>query len=165
MGNIHLLKLRSPCLCSIPAARARSPSSPPLPPLPEISREKRKQNPAGFKTHDELVLCACTENPGPINPHDKYGKTLSCPYRIYRIWHNMIKRGGLKARKSFQRDRHAQYYVNVVVCDAWRDFEKFYNWAMLHGYRDDLTIDRIDCRRGYCPEDCAAKLELDEESE
>ena len=92
--------------------------------------------------------------PGPIKPHDKYGKTLSCPYRIYRIWHNMIMRGGLMSRKSFQRDRHAQYYVNVMVCDAWRDFEKFYSWAMSHGYRDDLTLDRIDWRRGYCPENC-----------
>ena len=30
----------------------------------------------------------------------------------------------------------------------------FWFWAMLTGYRDDLTIDRIDWRKGYCPENC-----------
>ena len=92
--------------------------------------------------------------PGPINPHDKYGKTLSCPYRIYRIWHEMKRRCGLIACKSFARNRTAQYYTHVTMCDAWRDFENFYRWAMTHGYREDLTLDRIDWRRGYCPENC-----------
>ena len=26
--------------------------------------------------------------------------------------------------------------------------------VLLAGYRDDLTIDRIDWRKGYCPENC-----------
>lgn len=30
----------------------------------------------------------------------------------------------------------------------------FWFWAMLTGYRDDLTIDRIDWRKGYCHENC-----------
>ena len=90
--------------------------------------------------------------PGPICPHDKYGKTMTSPCRIYRIWQNMKNRCGLQSRKSYQRDRHAKYYAHVTVCDLWRDFANFYCWAMTHGYRDDLTIDRIDWRRGYCPE-------------
>ena len=91
--------------------------------------------------------------PGPLRPRDKNGKWLN-PYRIYRIWLKVKIRGGLTARKSFQRDRHAEYYAHVTVCDEWRSFENFYRWAMSHGYRDDLTIDRIDWRRGYCPENC-----------
>lgn len=30
----------------------------------------------------------------------------------------------------------------------------FYNWSMLNGYRDDLTIDRIDNDKGYSPDNC-----------
>lgn len=41
------------------------------------------------------------------------------------------------------------------MCDEWKnDFMEFYNWAMEHGYRDDLSIDRIDNDKGYCPENC-----------
>ena len=29
-----------------------------------------------------------------------------------------------------------------------------YRWAILAGHRDDLTIDRIDWRGGYCPGNC-----------
>lgn len=41
------------------------------------------------------------------------------------------------------------------MCDEWKnDFSKFYEWAVTHGYRDDLTLDRIDNSKGYTPENC-----------
>ena len=92
--------------------------------------------------------------PGPVRVRGKDGKLQNCPYRIYRIWLQIKRRSGLTCRISFQRDRHAKYYAHVTVCDAWRDFANFYRWAMTHGYREDLTIDRIDWRGGYCPENC-----------
>ena len=33
-------------------------------------------------------------------------------------------------------------------------FGAFQRWAMAHGYRDDLTIDRIDNDKGYSPDNC-----------
>lgn len=43
----------------------------------------------------------------------------------------------------------------ISVCNEWRkNFKSFYDWAMLNGYSDDLTIDRIDVDRNYEPSNC-----------
>ena len=88
--------------------------------------------------------------PGPIFV-TRNGKRSS-PYRLYRIWANMRKRA--LHYPSYMCDRHIKYYAHVTMCDEWRSFEAFYFWAILAGYRDDLTIDRIDWREGYSPENC-----------
>ena len=41
------------------------------------------------------------------------------------------------------------------MCEEWKnDFLKFKDWAIKNGYKDDLTIDRTDVNKNYCPENC-----------
>ena len=45
----------------------------------------------------------------------------------------------------------------ITVCDEWlgeNGFINFYNWAITHGYRDDLTINRINNDGNYEPSNC-----------
>lgn len=70
--------------------------------------------------------------------------------RLYAIYKHMLN------RCYNQNDIN---YVNyggrgITVCDEWATFESFYEWANNSGYKDDLSIDRIDVNRGYSPDNC-----------
>lgn len=43
----------------------------------------------------------------------------------------------------------------ITVCDEWRNKRKnFKDWAMRNGYKDGLTLDRINNDGGYTPSNC-----------
>ena len=43
----------------------------------------------------------------------------------------------------------------ISVCEEWmQSFINFYEWAMLNGYNDNLTLDRIDPNGNYEPNNC-----------
>lgn len=42
----------------------------------------------------------------------------------------------------------------IRVCGEWEDFSCFREWALSHGYRDDLTLDRVNNNKGYGPGNC-----------
>lgn len=71
--------------------------------------------------------------------------------RLYRIWQ------GMKQRCNNERCASYVYYDNrgIAICDEWlNDFLAFYFWAISNGYRDDLSIDRIDVNGNYEPSNC-----------
>jgi hypothetical protein len=43
----------------------------------------------------------------------------------------------------------------ISVCEEWRNsFETFYDGAMANGYREGLSIDRVDGKGNYEPDNC-----------
>lgn len=76
--------------------------------------------------------------------HGMYGS------RVYNIW------AGMKQRCSDVNCKKYPIYGGrgIYVCNEWERFEPFYEWVMGNGYRDDLTIDRINNDKGYSPSNC-----------
>lgn len=69
--------------------------------------------------------------------------------RIYKIWEDMKKRCDNRNTKSY-----INYGGRGISYDVkWKDFVNFYN-DMEVGYKEHLTLDRIDNNGNYCKENC-----------
>lgn len=71
--------------------------------------------------------------------------------RLYRVWI------GIKGRCNNCKNKAYSYYGGrgIKACQEWdTSYETFRKWALANGYRDDLTIDRINVNGNYCPENC-----------
>ncbi|MDU7339315.1 MAG: hypothetical protein E7L17_14525 [Clostridium sp.] len=71
--------------------------------------------------------------------------------RLWVIW------CGMKSRCSNPKNIAFKNYgaIGIKVCDLWRvNFLEFYNWSMQNGYKEHLTIDRINTSGNYEPDNC-----------
>lgn len=70
--------------------------------------------------------------------------------KIYKIWESM-KRRCLNPKV----ERYMSYGGRgIKFCDEWNNFIPFYEWAKSAGYKEGLSIDRIDVDGNYEPNNC-----------
>lgn len=91
--------------------------------------------------------CGCFQKDNASKAHKTHGLTGT---RIYGIWGKMI------GRCHNKRDHRYKHYGGrgISVCEEWRSFENFYEWAVNSKYEENLTLERIDVNAGYSPTNC-----------
>ncbi len=69
---------------------------------------------------------------------------------LYRVWDSMIRRCSNRKHKQFK------YYGKrgIRVCIEWWNPETFILWALGHGWKKGLHLDRIDNSGNYEPDNC-----------
>lgn len=96
----------------------------------------------------QVNSCGCLQKERARMSNTKHGKSNT---KLHPVWR------GMKQRCYNKNDKRYKYYGarDIAVCDEWRnDFMAFYTWSMNNGYKEGLTIDRIDVNGNYEPNNC-----------
>lgn len=108
-----------------------------------------------------IVKCDCGNTRIAVNTEMLIGKLKCCGLcefsgnykhgcsdsKLYKKWKSMNDRCKHPTGKNAK-------YAGISVCQEWKDFKAFKAWATKHGYRDGLSIDRINPNGNYEPSNC-----------
>lgn len=98
-------------------------------------------------TRGNTTSCGCKWNEIPQRMPNNLKKNNP---RIYSIW------TGMKIRcNCVNSPRYKDYGGRgIKICSEWLNFDNFCLWALSNGYKDGLTIERINNDEGYNPQNC-----------
>lgn len=81
---------------------------------------------------------------------DCRGESMGGRTKLHCVWKGMTR------RCTNPNDVGWRYYggKGIEVCQEWKTYSVFKEWALSHGYAHGLTIDRLNSSKGYHPENC-----------
>lgn len=91
------------------------------------------------------VSCGCFRKSGK-QVRVRHGESHT---RLHNIWMGMENRCNPNNTSSKRYGGRG-----ITVCEEWKQYEKFRDWALSNGYEDGLTIERKNVDKGYSPDNC-----------
>ena len=86
--------------------------------------------------------CGCAKGMLMVQTKGTHGASRT---RLYRVWSH------IKERCDNQNCREYKWYGGRGITYEFDSFEEFRDYALSHGYTDDLTCERIDVNGNYAP--------------
>lgn len=95
--------------------------------------------------------CGCITSENTTKRNKQNAVHGGCGTRLYTIWLDM--------RQRCYNDKSINWHLyggrGIKVCKEWdEDFAEFRDWALSHGYDNELQLDRIDNDGNYEPNNC-----------
>lgn len=91
-----------------------------------------------------------TKSCGCLNYENRPSKHGKSSTKLYHVWASM------KNRCNNMNDTNYHHYGGrgITYSPEWEKFEPYYEWSINNGYREGLSIDRIDVNGNYEPSNC-----------
>jgi len=95
----------------------------------------------------QIISCGCYRK--------EYMRKKSTKHGLYNeklrgVWAQMRQRCNNPNHKDYSNYGGR----GISVCPEWDEYTAFRNWAISAGYKEGLTIDRINVDGNYTPENC-----------
>lgn len=112
-----------------------------------------------------LCRCSCGKERIVYGGSLRIGRSKSCGHyyrargnpkhggrwtKLYMVWASMRSRCFTVSNKNYENYGGR----GITVCKEWDDFSVFREWALANGYKQGLSIDRIDNDGNYEPSNC-----------
>lgn len=112
----------------------------------DCGKEKKIKTSALKKTpYKRCIVCKNIQAGNRLRIHGFANKE-----RLYEIW------TGINKRCNNQNSVAYKHYGGrgIKICLSWRKYINFRKWALISGYKNNLTIERKNTNGNYCPSNC-----------